>query len=85
MGFGGTQQGDTSAGRQALCKPLPIARGLQQVLDVVQQRRSGMHLQDGRLQLCQGGAINVGGQGIGQLAVAMVLQQLQFGLAVGVA
>ena len=83
--FGRTQQRNGRAGRQALHKPATIAAGSDQVLHIVNQRISRVHLQDLLLQCVQAVGIKHGGEVLGRIALAVACQQGVLGRAVGVA
>jgi len=85
IGLGRAQQGNAGAGGQALHKPLPVARGIHQVLDVVQQGLGRVDLQHRLLQRGQLLGRQLGRQLVGVGAVAVVGQQLQLRRTVGIA
>lgn len=85
MCLGSTQQGNACAWRQALHKPLAAARSVEQILDVMQQCRRCMDVQHSLLQAAQLIECDLRRQRIHHAAVAVVGQQLQLGLAIGVA
>ena len=85
MCLGRPQNADPGARAQALLKPLPVAGGGQQILQIVDERVSGMDVLHQRLQLQQVGCLHHGLQVLQQVAPCRASQQAVFGGAVGVA